>query len=171
MSEEGFELKDGPKSYWRVLKNVLTDPRRFYGKLALHQGYHKPLGFLIISGLLYFILQLAIASPHAAVSALFVVVLVYLIAPCSLMLACQHLFEAKGSYEGTLTVCAYAGAVLTLAWVPFVGVLAFLYSGYLVFVGVQRVHELDSTQAAVATLAAILVTSSIIVFAFDVRFS
>jgi hypothetical protein len=171
MREEGFVLKDGPKSYWRVLKSVLTDPRRFYGKLALRQGYQKPLGFLIISGLLYFILQLAIASPDTAVSALFVVILVYLIAPCSLMLACQHLFEAKGSYEGTLTVCAYAGAVLTLAWVPFVGVLALLYSGYLVFVGVQRVHELESTQAAVATLAAILATSSIVVFAFDVRFS
>jgi hypothetical protein len=169
MNEEGFALKDGPKSYWRVLKSVLIDPRRFYGELATQRGYHGPLGFLMISCLVYFIIILAISTPGEAVSSLFVVALVYIIGPCSLMLACQHLFKGEGSYEGTLTVCAYAGAVLTLAWLPVVNVLCFLYGGYLVFLGIQRVHQLEATQAAVATLTAILATAAIIVFAFDVR--
>lgn len=170
MSEEGFDLKDGPKSYWRVLKSVLTEPRNFYGKLAIRRGYSRPLGFLMISSLLYFIMLLAISTPGGAVGGLFVVILIYIIGPSSLMLACQYLFEGKGSYEGTLTVCAYAGAILTVAWLPLIDVLGYFYGGYLIFLGIQRVHQLEATQAAVATLVALLLTAAIIVFAFDFRF-
>lgn len=168
--EEGFALKDGPKSYWRVLKKVMTDPRGFFRGLALQRGYPQPLGFLTISSLVYFIMLLAVSTPGVAVGGLFVVILTYIVGPCSLMLACRYLFEGQGSYEGTLTVCAYAGAILTVAWLPLVDVLGFLYGSYLIVLGMQRVHRLDATQAAVATLAAILVTVSIIVFGFDVRF-
>jgi len=169
MSEEGFALKDGPKSYWRVLKSVVTEPDRFYAKLAAQKGYQGPVGFLLISGLLYFILLLAISTPTSAVRSLFVVILIYAIGPCSLMLACQYLFGGKGSYEGTLTVCAYAGAVLTITWLPLVDVLGSLYGFYLVFLGIQRVHQLEAAPAAVATLAAILATGCIIVFGFEIK--
>jgi len=99
-----------------------------------------------------------------AVNAFFLVCLTYVFGPGILMLACQYLFEGEGDYEGTLRLCAYAGVTLTLAWIPALGIFSYLYSSYLIFLGTQKVHLLDSTKAAIATLAAILVTTAIIFF-------
>jgi hypothetical protein len=80
------------------------------------------------------------------------------------MLASQFVFQGEGDYEGTLRVCAYAGACLALAWIPTLGILAYVYSLYLIFLGMEKVHRLDTTKAAIATLVAILVTGAIIVW-------
>ena len=80
------------------------------------------------------------------------------------MLACQFLFQGEGDYEGTLRVCAYAGACLALAWIPVLGVFAYLYGFYLIFLGTEKSHKLDTTKAAIATLIAVLVTAAILFF-------
>ena len=44
------------------------------------------------------------------------------------------------------------------------GIYAYLYSFYLIFLGTEKVHRLDTTKSAISTLIAILVTTAIIIF-------
>jgi len=51
-----------------------------------------------------------------------------------------------------------------LAWIPYLGIFAYLYSFYLVFLGTQKVHKLDAAKAAIATLSTIVVATIIVIF-------
>ncbi len=164
MSDVEFVFRDGPKGFLRVWKKVVLEPREFYRDMPSKGGFENPLGFLAISAGFYFILEVVVSGLPNAVNAFFLVCLAYIFGPGILMLACQYLFEGEGDYEGTLRACAYAGVTLTLAWIPVLGIFSYLYSSYLIFLGTQKVHLLDSTKAAIATLAAILVTTAIIFF-------
>ncbi len=164
MSDVEFVLRDGPKGFVRVWRKVVLEPREFYRHMASTGGFESPLGFLAISGAFYFIFKVVVSGLPNAVNAFFLVCLAYIFGPGILMLACHYLFEGEGDYEGTLRLCAYAGVTLTLAWIPALGIFSYLYSSYLIFLGAQKVHQLDSTKAAIATLAAILVTTAIIFF-------
>jgi len=99
-----------------------------------------------------------------AINALFLVSLTYVFGPGILMLVSQFIFQGEGDYEGTLRICAYAGACLTLAWVPVLGIFAFLYSFYLIFLGTEKVHRIDTTKATITTLIAVLITAAIILW-------
>lgn len=164
MSDSEFFLKDGPKEFARVWKKVVLEPRDFYRQMPANGGFEGPLVFLGLSATFYFILKIIVTGLAGAVNAFFLVSLAFIFGPGILMLACQFLFEGEGDYEGTLRACAYAGVTLTLAWIPTLGIFGFLYSFYLIFLGTQRVHQLDPTKAAIATLSAILVTTAIVFF-------
>ncbi|MFQ5850428.1 MAG: YIP1 family protein, partial [Candidatus Binatia bacterium] len=156
--------RDGPKGFVKVWRKVILEPREFYRNMPSTGGFENPLIFLGISGTFYFILKIAVSGLASAVNGFFLLSLAYIFGPGILMLACQFLFEGEGDYEGTFRICAYAGASLALAWIPTLGIFAYLYSFYLIFLGTQNVHRLDPTKAAIATLSAILVTTSIVFF-------
>lgn len=164
MNDAEFILRDGPKGFVKVWRKVILDPQEFYRDMPLTGGFENPLIFLGISAIFYFILKIAVSGLASAVNAFSLVCLAYIFGPGILMLACQFLFEGEGDYEGTLRMCAYAGASLTLAWIPTLGIFAYFYSFYLIFLGTQKVHRLDPTKAAIATLSAILVTTAIVFF-------
>jgi len=164
MSDVEFVFRDGPKGYVRVWKKVVLEPREFYREMPSSGGFENPLGFLGISAAFYFIFEVVVCGLPNAVNAFFLVCLAYIFGPGILMLACQYLFEGEGDYEGTVRLCAYAGVTLTLAWIPALGIFSYLYSFYLIFLGAQKVHLLDPTKSAIATLSAILVTTAIVFF-------
>ena len=164
MREDEFIHQEGPKGFYRVWKKVLLEPQAFYREMPGAGGFDNPLVFLGVSSLFYLILKILVSGLAEGVNAFFLVVLCYIFGPGILMLVSQFLFQGEGDYEGTLRSCAYAGACLTLAWVPTLGILAYLYGFYLIFLGTERIHKLDSTKAAMATLIAILVTAAILVF-------
>lgn len=164
MNDAEFVFRDGPKGFCKVWKMVILDPWKFYREMPSTGGFENPLIFLGISAIFYFILRISVFGLVNAVNAFFLVGLAFIFGPGILMLACQFLFEGEGDYEGTLRICAYAGAPLTLAWIPVLGIFAYLYSFYLVFLGIQKVHKLDATKAAIATLSTILVTTAIVFF-------
>ena len=163
-STNEFELKEGPKGLIQVWRKVMLEPREFYRQFPSHGGFEHPLVFLGLCAAIYFALKVIVIGLAGAINALFLVSLAYIFGPGILMLACQYLFEGEGEYEGTLRACAYGGATLVLAWIPTVGIVGYLYSFYLIFLGVQRVHQLDATKSAIATLSAILVTTAIVFF-------
>ena len=163
-SEGEFVLKEGPKELIRVWRKVMLEPREFYRHFPSHGGVENPLVFLGLCAAIYFGLKVIVIGLAGAINALFLVGLAYIFGPGILMLACQYLFEGEGDYEGTLRCCAYGGATLVLAWIPTVGIFGYLYSFYLIFLGTQRVHHLDPTKSAIATLSAILVTTAIVFF-------
>jgi len=164
MGDSEFLPQEGPKAFVSVWRKVVSDPRGFYRDMPATGGFENPLIFLGICGLFYFFFKLIVGGFPDAVNALFLVVLAYIFGPGILMLASQFVFQGEGDYEGSLRICAYAGACLVLAWVPVLGVFAFLYSFYLVFLGAEKIHKLDTTKAAIATLIAVLVTAAIMVF-------
>jgi len=164
MSDAEFLLQDGPKGFARIWKKIVTDPQGFYQEMPSSGGFENPLIFLGICALIYFILIVVVGGLAEGLNSLFLLFLTYIFGPGILMLASQFLFHGEGDYEGTLRVCAYAGACLAMAWVPALGVFAYLYSFYLIFLGTEKVHKLDTTKAAIATLVAVLVTAAIMLF-------
>ena len=164
MSDNEFLPQEGPAAFVRVWRRIILDPQGFYRDMPSGGGFENPLIFLGISALVYFLLKLIAGGVAEAVNGLFLVLLGYIFGPGILMLASQFIFHGEGDYEGTLRICAYAGACLVLAWVPVLGVLAFLYSFYLIFLGVEQIHKLDATKAVITTLVAVLVTAAIMVF-------
>lgn len=161
MNNNEFLLQKGPKAFVGVWKKVMLDPQGFYNEMPSAGGFENPLTFLGICGLFYFILRVVVGGLADAINALFLVSLTYIFGPGILMLTAQFIFRGEGDYEGTLRVCAYAGACLIVAWIPFLGIFAFLYSFYLIFLGTEKIHKLDSTNAVIVTLIAILVTGAI----------
>lgn len=164
MSDTEFLPQEGPKAFILVWRKVMLDPRGFYREMPAAGGFENPLIFLGICGLFYFILKVIVSGLPDAINAIFLVALAYIFGPGILMLASQFIFQGEGDYEGSLRVCAYAGACLALAWIPVLGIFAFLYGFYLIFLGTEKIHKLDATKAAIATLIAVLVTIAIMVF-------
>lgn len=169
MSDNEFLPQEGPKAFIAVWRKVILDPREFYRQMPASGGFENPLIFLGICGLLYFIFKVIVGGLPDAINALFLIALAYIFGPGILMLASQFIFQGEGDYEGSLRVCAYSGACLTVAWVPVLGVFAFLYGFYLIFLGTEKIHKLDTTKAAIATLIAVLVTGAIMVFVLGER--
>lgn len=164
MNESEFQLREGPKSFVRVWRRVMLDPKAFYNEMPPGGGFESPLVFLGTNALIYFILKVIAGGVVDAVNSLFLILLAYIFGPGILMLSSQFIFQGEGDYEGTLRTCSYAGACLVLAWVPVVGIFAYLYSFYLIFLGTEKVHKLDATKAAITTLVAILATAAIVLW-------
>lgn len=164
MSEPESQQQNGPRALIGIWRKVMFEPQTFYREMSPAGGFENPLLFLGISALCFFVLKVTVVGMADAVNAMFLVVLAYIFGPGILMLTSQFIFQGEGDYEGTLRIFAYAGACLVLAWLPTLGIFAYLYSFYLVFLGTAKVHKLDATKAVIVTLIAILVTAAIIVF-------
>jgi hypothetical protein len=170
MSDTEFLPQEGPKAFIRVWRKVMSDPRGFYGEMPSSGGFENPLIFLAICGLFYLILKIIVSETlTSAIWHFFLVVLAYALGPGILMLVAQSLFQGEGDYEGTVRVCAYAGATLVLAWVPYLGALAFIYAFYLMFLGTEKVHRLNRTDAALTVLIAVPVVALVLVFVLGKR--
>jgi hypothetical protein len=162
MNKNEFIPQEGPRGFVRVWRKIVAEPQNFYRELPLSGGFENPLIFLIICALVYFVVRIIVASLPEALNGFFLLTLSYIFGPGILMLACQFLFQGEGDYEATLRACAYSGACLVFAWIPVLGIFVFLYQLYLIFLGVERAHKLDTTRAAIATLVAVLVTGAIL---------
>jgi len=170
MSDSEFLIQEGPKGFVRVWKKVMLDPQGFYAEMPSSGGFDRPILFLSICGAIYVLLKVVVADTVILGSvSFFLVVLTYVLGPGILMLVAQTLFQGEGDYEGTMRVCAYAGASLVLAWLPYLGVLGFVYAFYLIFVGTEKVHNLDSTKAVLAVLVSVPVTALVLIFVLGKR--
>ena len=169
MSDNEFVFQEGPKGFYRVWKRVMLEPQEFYKEMSAVGGFENPLIFVGICEVVFLTLKLVVSGFTDTVNALVLVSLSYAFGPGILMLVSQFIFKGEGDYEGTLRTCAYAGACLVLAWIPILGILALLYSSYLVFLGTERIHKLDATKAAITTLIGILVTTAIIFYVLKER--
>lgn len=170
MVDREFTIQQGPKGFFQIWKKVMLEPQRFYQEMPSAGGFQYPLLYLGICAVIYFLLRLIVAeSLTSATVSFFLVVLAYLLGPGILMLVAQSLFHGEGDYEGTLRVCAYAGSSLLLAWIPYVGSLAYIYAFYLIFFGTEKVHNLQRTEAALTVLTAVPVTALVLAFVLGKR--
>jgi len=170
MSDNEFLPQEGPKGFIHVWKRIIMDPQGFYREMPSMGGFDKPLIFLGICAAIYLVLRILVAETMIlAMVSFFLVVLAYVLGPGILMLVAQTLFQGEGDYEGTVRVCAYAGACLVLAWIPYLGVLAFVYACYLIFLGTGKVHNLEPTKATLTVLVSVPVTWLVLMFVLGKR--
>jgi hypothetical protein len=165
MADNEFSIREGASGFYQIWKKVMLEPQKFYEEMPLSAGFESPLLYLGICSLVFLLFRFVISETlvSAAVS-FFLVVLAYVLGPGILMLVAQSLFRGEGDYEGTLRVCAYAGSCLVLAWIPHVGSVVYVYAFYLIFIGVEKVHRLQRTEAALSVLIAVPVTALVLAF-------
>jgi hypothetical protein len=136
---EGFPLT------W---KRVMTEPNAFIASLPETGGLGEPLTFLLLCAAANAFGHLLLGWGPGGMVAIFVwqLIAAFLLAALFVLIA-QNLFEGHGGFEPTFRVVAYAWAPLVVAWIPLIGVIAWLYSAYLIIRGLERVQRIDTVRA------------------------
>jgi hypothetical protein len=170
MADNEFTIQAGPKGFYQIWKKVMFEPQKFYQEMPPAGGFENPLLYLGICALIFLLFRLIVSETLASAAvSFFLVVLAYTLGPGIVMLVAQSLFHGEGDYEATLRFCAYAGSCLVLAWVPYVGSLAYIYCCYLIFLGTEKVHKLQRTEATLTVLVAVPVTALVLAFVLGKR--
>jgi hypothetical protein len=73
------------------------------------------------------------------------------------MLVARNVFAAGADFEASYRVVAYASAPLALMWLPLVGSWTFLYTIFLVIVGLERVNGFDAVKSVLTVVLASVV--------------
>jgi hypothetical protein len=147
---EGRPLAEAFVATWR---RVMTDPRGFFADMPQAGGLGEPTGFLAICAAVSALGHLLVGWGLGGMVWIFAgQVIGAFLAAAVLVIVAQHLFEGRAGFEPTLRVVAYAAAPLVFFWVPFLGVMAWLYVAYLIVRGLEHVQGLDATRAVLTAL-------------------
>lgn len=148
-SEVPSPLEEFPVT-WR---RVVTDPHGFFADMPQTGGLGPPTTFLAICAGINALGHLLVGFGLRGALWVFVgEVAGAFIAAALFVVIAQQLFAGRAGFEATYRVVAYASAPSVLFWMPFVGILAWLYGAYLIVRGLERIHGYDTTRA-VLTLA------------------
>ncbi len=135
---------------------VVTDPLGFFADMPETGGLGPPTVFLAICAAANAVGHLFTGWGVTTVAWLFVAQVVgAYVAAALLVLVAQHLFTGRAGFEPTFRVVAYAAAPRVVLWLPYVGVLAWVYSAYLIVRGLERVQGLDATHAVLTVVIAL----------------
>lgn len=75
----------------------------------------------------------------------------------------SKLFGSKVFFDATFRIIAYASITDIGSWIPVVGPLFYFYGLYLIFLGLQEVHELKPKQAGVAVISIVFIVTLLLV--------
>jgi len=148
MPTNEFEGRSWAGDFPAVWQRVVTDPHGFFADMPETGGLNQPTTFLALCAganalghlLLFGSVGMLVWSFVWQMIAAFIMAAVF-------VLIAQNLFQGRAGFEPTFRVVAYSWAPLVVYWVPVVGVLAMIYSAYLLIRGLERVQGLDATRA------------------------
>jgi hypothetical protein len=154
---EEFRPDQLADSFIGVWKRVVTDPRGFFQDMPVRGGIQSPLLFLV-GCLIAAALGYLIVGPRGFGLGLvfwgtvrsFLYALVFL-------LVARHVFAGSADYEANYRVVAYATAPMVFMWIPWIGQLTFLYTLFLVIVGLEKVNGFDAVRSVLTVLLASVV--------------
>jgi len=153
MATKEFESRPLIEDVTAVWQRVLTDPVGFFADMPETGGLQHPTLFLILCAAVNAIGHLVLFAGVRSMVTVFVWQLVAaFILAAFLVLIAQNLFGGRAGFEPTFRVVAYAWAPLVIAWAPFIGRLALLYTAYLMIRGLERVQGLDATRAVLTVV-------------------
>jgi hypothetical protein len=142
----------GPAGFADSWKRVMTDPVGFYATMHETGGLYEPFAFLAVCAGINAVAHFVFGWWWAALG-IFVWQLVgAFVGAAAMTLVAQHLFSGRAGFEATFRAVAYAAAPSVFSVVPFLGLLAGVWSAYLVVRGLERVHEMDATRAVLTVL-------------------
>lgn len=158
---EEFRTEQFAESFIGVWKRVVTDPRGFFQDMPIRGGIQSPLLFLVACLVCAALGYLVIGPRGFGLSLVFWgTVRSFLYAAVFLVVA-RQIFSGTADFEATYRVIAYATAPMALMFLPVVGILTFIYTMFLVIVGLERVNGFDAVKSVLTVLLASLVIVAI----------
>ncbi len=131
------------REYFSILSRVVKDPKSFYLENAGESDWVKPAGVLLISSLVFTLITAVMAMPRTSLlmtGIYFVnaVGMVLITSALGYLVAC--LTQGTGvSYGKIFGIYAYAsGAVLVLAWMPFMLWIAEIWRWWIIGCGLKN---------------------------------
>jgi len=153
MATREFEGRSALEEFPAVWQRVVTDPNGFFAEMPQTGGLNRPALFLVVCAGINAVGHLLVfAGVRAMVSSFAWQVVGAFVLAALFVLIAQNLFDGRAGYEPTFRIVAYAWAPLVIAWVPFLGKLALIYSAYLMIRGLERIQSIDATRAVLTFL-------------------
>jgi hypothetical protein len=142
------------ESFSWICKEVVVRPRAFFQGLPQQGSLLNPLLFL---ALCVFLSSLCMANILNGDYRLFLILFVSNIFSNFLVSGFLHLLATRAfggcaSFAATFRIIAYSSVTDLAAWVPFLGTIVSLYGIYLMFLGLQELHQLKQRQAGLAVI-------------------
>jgi len=148
-------------SFISVSRAIILQPRVFFKALPRQGSLKNPFFFLAICS---FLASLFVANIRRADYNLFFILFFANIASIffeSLVLhgLLSRAFKSAVHFSGTFRIIAYAGLTSIVSWIPMVGIFAYCYGLYLIFIGLQEMHELKPRQAGLVIMSIMLIVT------------
>lgn len=152
MEFEPFRLVE---SFAEICREILVRPKDFFRSLPREGAIGNPLLFLVIC---VFLSCLFMANMLNGDYRLFLVLFTANLFSDFIMSGILHglvkkAFSGQAPFAATFRVIAYSSLTDLAAWIPVVGTIATFYGLYLIFLGLQEIHELRPRQAGIAVIA------------------
>ncbi|MEI6128371.1 MAG: YIP1 family protein, partial [Pseudomonadota bacterium] len=80
----------------------------------------------------------------------------------------SKIFGSKALYDATFRIIAYAGATNLVSWIPVLGQIASFYGLYLMFIGLQEIHQLKPRQAGIVVMGIVGIVMLLLIFRLSV---
>jgi len=146
-------------SFISVVRELIIRPRMFFRSLPAGGNLQSPLLFLLTTS---FLTALFVANYRSASYQMFVALMganifSALTASALLNIVAARLFKSPAGVGATFRIIAYASIVDIASWIPVVGPVPYCYGLYLIFLGLQEIHQLKPRQAGVAILSIVLI--------------
>lgn len=154
---EEFRTEQFAESFVGVWKRVVTDPRGFFQDMPIRGGIQAPLLFLVGCLVVAALGYLVIGPRGFGLSLVFWGSVRSFLCAAVFLLVARQIFSGAADFEATYRVVAYASAPMAFMFLPLVGGLAFLYTLFLVIVGLERVNGFDAVKSVLTVLLATIV--------------
>ncbi len=154
---EEFRPEQFADSFTGVWKRVVTDPRGFFADMPTRGGIQSPLLFLVGCLVIAALGYLIVGPRGIGLSLVFWGAVRSFLYAAIFMVVARHVFSGTADYEATYRVIAYATAPMALMWLPLVGGLTFLYTLFLIIVGLEKVNGFDAVKSVLTLLLASIV--------------
>ena len=154
------------ESFIGIARELIFKPRIFFRQLPREQSLINPFVFVLIcsflsslfmanlrNGDLLFFSVLFIANTVSTFMGSFV-----------LNIIISKISGTKKAFESTFRILAYAGLMDIVSWIPVVGPIAYFYGIYLIFIGLQEVHQLKSRQVGIAIISIVFIITLLFLF-------
>jgi hypothetical protein len=161
-----MDFKQIWEEFFATWKEIVTRPEEFFAKWDPNEEWGKVLKFCGICGLLAGVITtvLTLFSGMATLILYPLFILVGTVIGGVILFICFKLVGGKGEIEPTIKMMGYTHAVSVVSLgVPFVGVFAALYQLWLLVVGGRKVHQLDTSHAAVAVVIPVIVIGGLFI--------
>lgn len=154
------------ESFMGVGKELIFRPRFFFRQLPRKEDLKNPFVFLLVCT---FLASLFMANLRNGDYNLFFILLFANTASSFIGSFVLHgfisiIFGSKVPFASTFRIIAYASFMDIGSWIPAFGPIAYFYGLYLIFIGLQEVHQLKPRQAGAAVISIIIIITLLLLF-------
>jgi hypothetical protein len=161
-----MDFKQIWEEFFATWKEVVTRPEEFFAKWDPKEEWGKVLKFGGICGLIAGLITtvLTLFSGIATLILYPVFIFVGTVIGGVILFVCFKLVGGKGEIEPTIKMMGYTQAVSVVSLgIPVIGIFASLYQLWLLVVGGKKVHQLDTSHAAVAVVIPVVAIGGLLI--------